>query len=432
MSTGFFAEGFYGKISSEKRRSEVRKTVRAAIMEEKEMSSPFVYYTPTKVYFGRGEEEKCGERVREAGGTKVLVHYGSQSAVKSGLIGRILASLDRAGIAHVELGGVVPNPHLGLVREGIALAQKENVDFILAVGGGSAIDSSKAIAYALGEPEYDVWDLFTRKRAPKACFPVGCVLTIAAAGSETSNSCVITDETTREKRSVGSNLARPRFAIMNPELTMTLPDYQTMSGCVDIMMHTMERYFTNGGNMDLTDEIAEGLLRTVKKHALILHADPLNYESRAEVMWAGSLSHNDLTGCGIAAGDFMSHKLGHELSGMFDAAHGASLSAVWPSWARYVYKNCLHRFVKFAVNVMGVEPGTDDEETALAGIAAMEAFYHAVGMPADLKELLGFNPTEEQIDRMAASAYESAGGPKGSAMVIAEEDFRKIYRMALG
>ena len=396
------------------------------------MSSPFVYYTPTKVYFGRGEEEKVGERVREFGGTKVLVHYGSRSAVKSGLIGRVLKSLDEAGIAHVELGGVVPNPHLGLVREGIALAQKEKVDFILAVGGGSAIDSSKAIAYALAEPEYDVWDLFTKKRAPKACFPVGCILTIAAAGSETSNSCVITDEVKREKRSVGSNLARPKFAIMNPALTMTLPDYQTMSGCVDIMMHTMERYFTNGGNLDLTDEIAEGLMRNTKKHALILHKDPMNYESRAEVMWAGSLSHNDLTGCGIKAGDFMTHKLGHELSGMFDAAHGASLSAVWPSWARYVYKNCLHRFVKYACCVMGVEAGANDEETALRGIEATEEFYRAVGMPANLKELLGFNPSDEQIRKMAASAYDSAGGPKGSAMVIAEEDFNKIYHMALG
>ncbi len=217
---------------------------------------------------------------------------------------------------------------------------------------------------------------------PKACFPVASVLTIAAAGSEMSNSCVITNTDTEEKRSYDDDLARPKFAIMDPELTMTLPDYQTESGCADIMMHTMERYFTNGGNMELTDVLAEGLLRTVMHNAECCTPTRANYDARAEVMWASSLAHNGLTGCGIASGDFMSHKLEHEMGGMFDVAHGAGLAALWPSWARYVYKDCLPRFVKYAVNVMGVTPGATDEETALKGIAAMEDFYHRIGMPA--------------------------------------------------
>ena len=256
----------------------------------------FDYYTPTKVVFGRGAEDRIGELIRQAGGTKVLIHFGGQSAVRSGLLDRIREVFTKNGIACVELGGVVPNPHLSKVREGIELGRQEGVDFILAVGGGSVIDSAKAIAYGLAEPECDVWELFENKREAKGCLPVASVLTIAAAGSEMSNSCVITNEKTGEKRSYNDDLSRPKFAVMNPELTMTLPDYQTQSGCADIMMHPMERYFTNGGNMEITDALAEGLLRTVMKNAGILHTDPQNYDARAEVMWAGSLSHNGLTG----------------------------------------------------------------------------------------------------------------------------------------
>ena len=314
----------------------------------------FTYYAPTKVVFGKDTEKKAGELIRSCGGSRVLIHYGGKSAVKSGLIDRVKESLDAAGLFQVELGGVVPNPHLGKVREGIALARENQIDFLLAVGGGSVIDSSKAIAYALAEPDKDVWELFEHRRKAAGCLPVASVLTIAAAGSEMSNSCVITNELTGEKRSYNDNIARPRFAIMNPELTTTLPDYQTESGCADIMMHTMERYFTQGGNMEITDEIAEGLLRTVMKYAKILHEDPENYEARAEVMWASSLAHNDLTGCGNDGGDFSTHMLEHELGGMFDVTHGAGLAALWPSWARYCYKTCLPRFVRYAINVMGV------------------------------------------------------------------------------
>ena len=269
----------------------------------------FRYYAPTKVVFGREAEEGTADLLREQGAEKVLIHFGGQSAERSGLLDRIRKNLRDAGIAFCELGGVVPNPHLSKVREGIAMGLAQGVDFILAVGGGSVIDSSKAIAYGLGEPDKDVWDLFAGKRKAVNCLPVGSSLTIAAAGSETSNSCVITNAETAEKRAYDDDIARPRFAVMNPELTMSLPDYQTQAGCTDIMMHTMERYFTQGGNMELTDSIAEGLLRTVMKNAEILHRNPHDYDARAEIMWAGSLAHNGLTGCGCDGGDWAPHML---------------------------------------------------------------------------------------------------------------------------
>ena len=389
----------------------------------------FEYYAPTRVVFGRGVEARTGQLVKELGVSRVLIHYGGQSAVRSGLLDRVIASLDEAGIAHTQLGGVVPNPRLSKVREGAELARQFGAELILAVGGGSVIDSSKAIGYSLAEPDKDVWDLYSRKRKPTGCFPVACVLTIAAAGSEMSNSSVITNEETGEKRGYRNNLCRVKLAIMDPELTTTLPAYQTAAGCTDIMMHTIERYFTQGGNMELTDQIAEGLLRTVMKNALILRDDPANYDARAEVMWASSLSHNDLTGLGADGMDFVPHGLEHELGGMFDVTHGAGLSAIWPAWARYVYRNCLPRFVKFAQNVMGVAPKATDEETALAGIAALEDFFRSIHMPVTLKEL-GVEPTEEQILAMAASCAKGAGGKKGTAKLLYEADMAEIYRLA--
>ena len=390
----------------------------------------FTYYTPTEVVFGKETEKETGRMVKKYGGSKVLIHYGGSSAKRSGLLDRIKASLEEAGIGYCELGGVVPNPHLELVYEGIELCKKEGVDFLLAVGGGSVIDSSKAIAYALAEPDKDVWELYEHTRTAKACLPVASVLTIAAAGSEMSNSCVITKAADNSKRAYDDDLSRPKFAIMNPELTMTLPDYQTQSGCVDIMMHTMERYFTQGGNMEITDCIAEGLLRTVMKNAQILHKDPTNYEARAEVMWSSSLAHNGLTGCGNDGGDFASHMLEHEMGGMFDVTHGAGLAAVWPSWARYVYKNDLDRFVKYARNVMCVTDEGTDEEIALKGIEAMEEFYHSINMPINMSEL-GIHPTEAQIEEMAERCVKATGGCQGSAKVLYKEDMINIYRMAL-
>ena len=388
----------------------------------------FIYHTPTQVVFGRGAEEQTGALVKAQGCKKALLHYGGGSAVRSGLLDRIKASLDQAGVAHTELGGVVPNPRLSLVYRGIELCKKEGVDFILAVGGGSVIDSAKAIAYGLAE-EADVWELYDRARRARACLPVGVVLTIAAAGSEMSNSSVITKDEGGVKRGYNDDICRPRFAVMNPELTATLPPYQTASGCVDILMHTMERYFTPNGTMELTDSIAEALMRTVMKNAVILRDDPDNYDARAEVMWAGSLSHNGLTGCGGDGGDFACHGLEHEMGGMFDVTHGAGLAAVWGSWARYVYRDCLDRFVRFAVNVMSADPAGTPEETALRGIEAMEDFYRSIHMPTCFSEL-GIAPTPEQVEQMAHMLHIASGGKKGSAKVLHEADFLNIYQMA--
>ena len=388
----------------------------------------FSYYTPTQVVFGRDAETHTGALVKAQGCKKVLIHYGGGSVVRSGLLGRIKASLDKEGVTYIELGGVVPNPRLSLVYQGIELCKKEGVDFILAVGGGSVIDSSKAIAYGLAE-DADVWELYDRARQAKACLPVGVVLTIAAAGSEMSDSSVITKDEGGIKRGYSSDLCRPRFAIMNPELTATLPPYQTASGCADIMMHTMERYFTPNGTMELTDSLAEGLMRTVMDNAVILRDDPANYEARAEIMWAGSLSHNGLTGCGSDGGDWATHGLEHEMGGMFDVTHGAGLAAVWGSWARYVYRDCLDRFVKFAVNVMGVENTGAPEDVALKGIEAMEDFYRSIQMPTCFSEL-GIAPTQEQLSTMAHMFHIACGGKKGTAKVLQETDFLKIYEMA--
>lgn len=394
------------------------------------MANNFNYYTPTQIVFGKDAELQTGVLVQAQNCKKVLLHYGSGSARKSGLLDRIEKSLTEEGIAYVQLGGVVPNPRLSLVYKGIELCRKESVDFILAVGGGSVIDSAKAIGYGVAN-EGDVWELYDRKKQASGCLPIGAVLTIAAAGSEMSDSSVITKEEGGIKRGYSSDYCRLKFAVMNPELTMSLPPYQTASGCTDILMHTMERYFTAGSHMELTDSIAEGLMRTVMKNAEILRDEPGNYDARAEVMWASSLSHNGLTGCGIVDKDFASHALQHEVGGMFDVAHGAGLAAIWGSWARYVYRDCLSRFVKFALDVMGVEAGNSDEETALKGIEAMEAFYHRIGMPVSLKEL-GISPSDEQLQELAKKCSIASGGKKGSAKVLREADMLAIYRNSLG
>lgn len=390
----------------------------------------FQYYTPTKIIFGRGAEEQTGQLAAEQGCKKVLVHYGGGSVVRSGLLERIYRSLDAVGISYVSLGGVVPNPRLSLVYEGIRLARKEQVDFILAVGGGSVIDSAKAIGYGVAN-EGDVWDFYEKRRTAKACLPIGVVLTIAAAGSEMSDSSVITKEEGWLKRGYSSNYARARFAVMNPELTMTLPKYQTASGCVDIMMHTMERYFNHSENMEMTDGISEHLLRTVMKNAKILMNEPDNYQARAEVMWAGSLSHNGLTGCGTGGGDRASHQLEHELGGMFDVAHGAGLAAVWGSWARYVMDAAPERFAKFAVNVMGVEPEAEKLKTAQKGIEAMEDFYRALDMPVCIGDM-GIELAEEQMRELAEKCSHFGKRTIGCIKKLDQEDMYRIYKEARG
>ena len=388
----------------------------------------FNYYAPTQVVFGKDTEEKTGELVKAQNCKKVLIHYGSGSVKRTGLLDRVKQALEKENLAYTELGGVVPNPRLSLVKEGIELCKKEGVDFILAVGGGSVIDSAKAIGYGVANGG-DVWDFYSHKRSATGCLPIGVILTISATGSEMSDSSVITNEDGWIKTGYHSEYCRPKFAIMNPELTMTLPDYQTACGCTDILMHTMERYFTQGENMELTDSIAEALMRTVIENTKILKENPKDYNARAEVMWAGSLSHNGLTGCGNGGNDFATHALEHELGGMYDVAHGAGLAALWGSWARYVYKEIPERFHKFAVRVMGLEDTGDAEEMAVHGIEAMEAFFREIKMPTNLREL-GLTPSEEELKELAHKCSLNTGGHKGSAKVLYEADMLAIYEMA--
>ncbi len=389
----------------------------------------FTYYTPTKVVFGKDTQKQVGQLISQMGCQKVLLHYGGQSAKKSGLLDQIEASLQEYNIHYVSLGGVVPNPRLSLVYHGIELCKREGIDFILAVGGGSVIDSAKAIGYGVAN-EGDVWDFYDRKRHATACLPIGVVLTIAAAGSEMSDSSVITKEEGGIKRGYSNDICRPKFAIMNPELTLTLPDYQTACGCTDILMHTLERYFPAGDHLELTDTIAESMMKTVIKNARILKDNPQDLKARYEIMWAGSLSHNGLTGCGIIGNDFATHGLEHELSGMFDVAHGAGLAAVWGSWARYVYQDVLPRFVRFAIEVMNVPNEGTQEEIAIKGIEALEDFFREIGMPTSIHEL-GYDLTPEQVEELAEKFHIAAGGKKGTAKVLQKPDMLAIYKMAL-
>ena len=392
----------------------------------------FNYYAPTEVVFGEKSEEQVAALVKKYGGTKVLVHYGGKSAERSGLLDKICGLLDEGGVAYVKLGGVVPNPRLSLAKKGIELCRQEGVDFILAIGGGSVIDSSKCIAYGVCM-EDDVWDLYLGKvEAPKTMLPVACVLTIPAAGSEMSEASVITNEDGDVKVGYSSNMSRPKFAIMNPRRTMTLPPYQTAAGVTDMMMHTMERYFTKDDDMDLTTDVAEAMLRSIKNAVFAVLKNPEDYRYRAQIMWGGSLMHNGLTGCGVQD-DWATHQLEHELSGMFDVTHGAGLAAIWPSWARYVMHENLSRFVRFAVNVMDVPNDfTDPEGTALKGIEAMERFYHAIGMPINIKELIGKDITDEEIKEMTRKCSRDYQRTCGALKVLKAEDMEAIYQMARG
>ena len=389
----------------------------------------FVYYTPTEVVFGRSAENRLPELIKKYGGNKVLIHYGGGSAERSGLLPGIRTALEAAGIAYSELGGVVPNPRLSLVREGISLCRREGVDFILAVGGGSVIDSSKGIAYGLAY-DGDIWDFFDGKAAPAAACPVGVVLTIPASGSEMSDSTVLTDDVNGLKRGCNSNYCRPRFAIMNPERTFSLPAYQTACGITDIMMHTMERYFSHDDDMTLTDALAEAVLRTLKDCVYAVLRQPDDYRNRAQIMWGGRVAHNGLTGCGMRD-DWATHQLEHELSGMFDVTHGAGLAAIWPSWARYVCHENISRFVKFAVNVMGIPNDfTDPEGTALRGIEAMEMFYRSIGMPVNIHELIGREITDDEIREMVRKCSRDYTATTGSFKVLDAADMEAIYRLA--
>ena len=385
----------------------------------------FLYTTPTKVYFGKGIEEKLSKALRAQGCKCALIHYGGASAEKSGLLSRVLGAVEGAGVKAVTLGGVMPNPRLSLVNKGIELCAENGVDLILAVGGGSVIDSSKAIALGVANGG-NVWDFYERKRSPESSLPVGVVLTIAAAGSEMSNSSVITNDGTRTKRGLNADITRPVFAIMDPALTVTVPAYHTACGCADILMHTLERYLTGGETLSITDGIAEALMKAVIASSDAVMKDLTDLDARANLMWASSLSHNGLTGCGGDGGDWCTHQLGHELSAMFDLAHGASLTAVWSTWARYVYKNSLGRFYRFAVQVMGIRPNGTREEIALKGIEALEEWFESLGLPTSIKKL-GIEVTDAQLRLMAEKCAFANGGKKGSCKVLYEQDMLAIY-----
>ena len=387
----------------------------------------FTYHAPTDVVFGRGVEEKTGEMAVKYGARKVLIVYGGGSVVRSGLLGRVEESLKKAGVSYVEFGGAKPNPPLAHAEEGVKLAVAENCNMMIAVGGGSSIDTAKAIAHGTANSDHSLWDIWSKKIPLEKSLPIGAVLTIPAAGSEMSDSAVLTNEELGKKGGINTEFNRCRFAIMNPELCYTLPKYQLAAGITDIMMHTMERYFIPGIKCDMTDEIAEGLLRTVIKNARIVMEDQENYDAMAEIMWANSLSHNNLTECGRGK-DFSVHKFGHALSAKYDVTHGASLSAVWGSWANYLYMNALDRFSQYARKVWGVTE-MDDKLASEEGIRLTVQFFKSIGMPTSLSEL-GVNPTDEEIHELALNATQNDNLKLSRIIPLTSKEAAEIYTNA--
>ena len=378
----------------------------------------FEYYTPTFIEFGKKSEEKVAQLIKAQNGKKVLIHYGGHSAKKSGLIDKIEKLLTEENIPYVELGGVVPNPRLSLVYKGIELAKKENVDFILAVGGGSVIDSAKAIGYGIAN-EGDVWDTYyAGDGVVTKALPVASILTIAAAGSEGSNSSVITYKGI--KGDLGCELIRPVLSIMNPELTMTLPAYQTACGVSDIFTHLIERYFTNTPDVSLTDEMCEGLMRNIFKYGKVAVEHPDDYNARAQVMWTGTLAHNDICGCDRDQ-DWASHMIQHRIGAKYDSAHGAGLATIYPAWMKFVYKHDVPRFVRFATKVMGVDNDVfHPEEVALEGIRRIKEYMHNIGLPTTLAEL---GVKEEDIAELADFHC-------GGFVPLGPDEIKQIYELA--
>jgi alcohol dehydrogenase YqhD (iron-dependent ADH family) len=385
----------------------------------------FEFQNPTKIVFGKEAEVSVG-RETAAVSRNVLLHYGGSSAERSGLLDRVRSSLKKAGVAFTELGGVKPNPRVSLVREGIKICREKGIDCVLAVGGGSVIDSAKAIG--VGVPySGDVWDFYEYRAVPERMLAVGVVLTIPAAGSESSPSSVISNEELLLKRGLTNEVLRPRFAIMNPELTFSLPAYQTACGAADIMAHVMERYFTNTRNVELTDRLCEATLRTIISNVPAALRDGSDYAARAEIMWAGTVAHNDLLGTG-REGDWGSHSIEHEISAIYDVAHGAGLAVVFPAWMRFVYKHDVARFVQFAQRVWGVEPDYfNPERTALEGIARLEAFFVSIGLPTRLSAM---NVGTDRIPEMAAKCTGKGRGTTGNFVKLDEKAVREILTLA--
>ncbi len=390
----------------------------------------FEFYAPTKIIFGKDAETAAGRQIVRFGGSRVLMLSGSKSARASGLLDRVEASLQEAGLAFFAMEGIQPNPVYSLVLKAVELCRKEKIDFILAVGGGSVIDTAKGVALGAADAEADVWnDFYVNRKPPKAALPVAAVLTIAAAGSEMSPNTVITNEDGKVKLGYQHDMLRPRFAVMNPELTYTLPKYQTAAGCADILMHTFERFFVPTKGNGVTDLLAFAVLKTIVKYAPVVCEKPDDYEARSEIMWAGSLSHNKITGLG-AADDWASHQMSHELSGMYGATHGAGLTAVWGHWARYVYKIIPERFAWYGAEALGLPRTEDPEKDALNAIAATEEFFGSIGMPRGLQELLGKKATEAEIAELAERCCFYRKRTVGSVIKLGYDEIKAIYTNA--
>lgn len=388
----------------------------------------FTFFSPTKVIFGKDAEMKTADEIKKFGGRRVMIVYGCGSVFRSGLLDRIQELLDKEDLPFTVLGGVKPNPRLSLARAGVKQAIEFDADFILAIGGGSVIDTAKAIAHGAQDKKTDIWSFWAREAVVKKSLPVGVVLTISAAGSETSDSAVITNDETNTKMGLSTEFNRPKFAIMNPELTYSLPKYQIMCGIIDIMMHTLDRYFTSNEGNELSDEIAESLLRVVIRNGNIAIQDSHDYQAMSEIMWCGSVSHNGLTGLG-GPGDFAVHQIGHELSGKFDMAHGASLSTVWGSWAKYCYTTRPERFARFGKKVWAIEESSV-EESAIAAIEETVSYFESIGGPTCFTEL-GIGVQDDDIlNELADRCVFYGKRTIGQYKVLDREDVYQIYKMA--
>ena len=388
----------------------------------------FIQYTPTEILFGENTQAEVGKEVKKWGGSRVFIVYGGGSVKKSGLLAQIEEALEKEGLAYAEFGGVKPNPRMAYAQEGVEKAIEFGADFLLAVGGGSSIDTAKAIAHGVANPDWSLEEIWGGEIILTRSTPVGCVLTIAAAGSETSDSAVLTNEETKKKGGISTSLNRPKFAIMNPVLTYTLPKYQIACGIVDIMMHTLERYFIPNTRNQITDEIAEGVLRVVIENGKKGLENPTNYDAMSEIMWCGSISHNGITGLGRPK-DFLCHKLGHQLGAKFDEAHGATLSAVWGSWARYVYHLDEARFANYGRKVWNIDE-ENDEKTAVAAIEKTEEFFRSLHMPTCLGDMkMGVQP-DEVLKEMAGKATAGDTMKVGAFQKMGEKELYEIYKKA--